>query len=178
MKRLECLEKSKELAVLHGLYDQALDLLDQLLLKYADDIDSLRLKGNIIDLKQLDREQHKTLPEDKRGSEDSKQFYEKILEIDPENPLALIDLGDYWRRKRKIELALKFYNNATTNLLNGKFYRCREEECEEGFHSKAEFLYEIGRIKDSLQCLKEGLKLCRNSDLLNELKEQIQEDLK
>jgi tetratricopeptide (TPR) repeat protein len=98
--------------------------------------------------------------------EDARTCYEKILQLDPENTVAHIDLGDYWEQKGDYDTALKLYNRAITLLKRGVFYNSYAEECEEAFWSKSELLKTVGKTDEYYLCIAEGLRLCPESELL------------
>lgn len=96
-----------------GYYDLALNILDDLLKDVPTDIASLRMKGNLLELKTLDVMEHsqKTLT----SSADylaARECYKKILEIDPRNVRAHIDLGDHYKNLNANDRALEYYKQA------------------------------------------------------------------
>ena len=169
MKRIKLLEKAKALAVLHRKYNESIEIVDYLLRHRSNDIDALRLKGNILDLQALDLMQDQSVDStDIQNLDHARTCYEKILTLDPENVVALIDMGDYWKHRENYEVASEYYNRAIELLKRGHFYSSFESECEEAFRSKAELLKYIGKTEEAFFCIAEGLRLCPDSELLSE----------
>lgn len=102
---------------LQGQYDAALEILDSLITDAAADIELLRMKGNLLELKAMDLLEHSA----KRliSSPDylaARQCYERILEIDPRNVSAHIDLGDHYKNLGAKDKALDYYSLAAGDL--------------------------------------------------------------
>jgi tetratricopeptide (TPR) repeat protein len=105
---------------LQGRYDAALEIMEGLLSKAPTDIESLRMKGNLLELKAMDLLEHSV--KKLTSSSDylaARQCYESILEIDPRNVTAHIDLGDHYRNLGAKDRALDYYKLAATHLENG-----------------------------------------------------------
>ncbi len=111
--RAERLEEAWGLGI-QGYYDAALEILEDLLGKNPIDLGSLRLKGNLLELKEMDRLEYsgkKLVSSDDYLA--ARKCYEKILEVDPLNLKALIDLGDHYRNLDANDRALEYYTEAT-----------------------------------------------------------------
>ena len=147
--RISLLEDAKFLALFDKKYDEAIFLVDRLLSERDNDIDALRLKGNILDLKALDISLPTDLETNKGFFSEAKKCYEKILEIDQNNALAMIDLGDYWAREDNYSVALKWYDNAIHVLENGIYHSSLEEEMEEAVCKRSE-LIESHKLNDKM----------------------------
>lgn len=80
LERKTILEAARSLATLEHDYEGALQRIDQILAENPEDIDALMFKGNILDL-------------DERHQE-ALRCYRYVLDIDPDNVAALIDMGD------------------------------------------------------------------------------------
>ena len=102
---------------LQGQYDAAIDVLGTLLKRHPSDIVSLRMKGNLLELKTMDRLEHsaKKLTSSSDYLE-ARRCYEKILEIDSQNVPARIDLGDHYRNLEANDKALECYREAMAAL--------------------------------------------------------------
>jgi tetratricopeptide (TPR) repeat protein len=100
-----------------GYYDTALEILEDLLEKAPTDVRSLRLKGNLLELKEMDRLEYSgkklTTSVDYLAA---RSCYERILEIDPRNVKAHIDLGDHYRVLEANDKALGYYREAAKVL--------------------------------------------------------------
>ena len=102
---------------IQGYYDAALEILEDLLKEIPLDVISLRLKGNVLELKEMHR-----LECSGRKLTSSPDYlaarvcYEMILTVDPENVRARIDLGDHYRNLDANEKALEYYSEAMIAL--------------------------------------------------------------
>jgi len=114
--RVQRLEEAWGLGV-QGYYDAALEIIDTLLQENPQDTGSLRLKGNLLELKEMDLMEYSG-----RKLISSADFvaaracYSRILEIEPDNVKAHIDLGDHYRNLGANDKALEYYRKAV-NLL-------------------------------------------------------------
>ncbi len=164
------IKEARELASIQHKYKEAIDLLETVLIDDPSDIDALILKGNILELNACRIAANSTSGEYSEVQElkkQSKKCYEKVLEIDPDNPVVLKDMGDYWEDNNQNQKALEFYNKAISLLKEGKIYKSAESELEETFWAKYELLRKEGDDEEAKKCLEEGRKLCPESTLLN-----------
>lgn len=96
-----------------GYYDAAFEILEGLLKEVPADVASLRMKGNLLELKTLEVMEHSrkrlTSSADYLAARDC---YKKILEIDPHNVRAHIDLGDHYKNLEANDRALEHYEQA------------------------------------------------------------------
>jgi tetratricopeptide (TPR) repeat protein len=102
---------------LQGYYDAALNILEELLKESPIDVVTLRMKGNLLEMKAMDLLENsgKKLT----SSTDflaARRCYEKILEIDSQNVTARIDLGDHYSALRANDKALEYYREAASVL--------------------------------------------------------------
>lgn len=113
-------------------YGSALDLIEELLTESPNDLEGLRLKGNVLEQKVLDLNEYsgKKL---NRSSEylAAQRCYEQILQLDPTNTVALIDLGDHFRNLEAFDKAFSYYERAVTLLKTGEARLGRTEEIQE-----------------------------------------------
>ena len=168
--RLNLLARSRYLAAIRKEYDKALLILEKLLAENNADLDVLRLKANILDLKSLDslESSNCTSTSLENGFETAKSYYDKILTIDPNNPPVLLDLGDYFSRKGDHTKALELFDRAISLLKAGHFWGDLEEEFEEAYFAKIELLETMGKKTESIECLAEARKNCPKSHLFSE----------
>src|SRR5688572_8917634 len=94
--RADRIEEARSLG-LQGYYDGAFEMLEDLLKEIPTDIESLRLKGNLLELKamellEISRKKFTTSADYLAA----RQCYELILEISPQDVKALIDLGEHY----------------------------------------------------------------------------------
>ena len=148
-KRFIVMDKVRSLDLLREA-PKAIRLLDQYLETVnREDIDVLRLKGNVLDI-QL-------------KFENSRQIYKHILRHCPDNTLALIDMGDAWARSDEYARAIPYYNRALRLINNGHYtsgmyvYPFKEDEFIEASKGKAEALLELKRPLAALRCLVNAL---------------------
>jgi tetratricopeptide (TPR) repeat protein len=102
---------------IQGSYEAALEILESLLEQNHLDLGSLRLKGNLLELKEMDRLEFSS--KKLIASTDyvaARGCYEKILRIDPGNVKARIDLGDHYRNLDANDKALEHYSAAVKAL--------------------------------------------------------------
>ena len=115
-----------------GYYDAALDILEGLLKENSLDVASLRLKGNLLELKEMD-----LLEYSGRRLASSPHYlaaracYEKILEVDPGNTRACVDLGDHYRNLDANDKAIGYYNEAMHALQQKPKEETWKEDVEE-----------------------------------------------
>lgn len=102
---------------IQGYYDAALEILESLLKENSSDVITLRLKGNLLELKEMD-----LLEYSGRRLASSPDYlaarvcYERILEVDPGNVRARIDLGDHYRNLDANDKAIEYYSEAVRAL--------------------------------------------------------------
>jgi tetratricopeptide (TPR) repeat protein len=116
INRSKRLEEAWGLGI-QGYYDAALELLEDLLKENSLDVRALRLKGNVLELKEMDRLEYggKKLV----SSADylaARECYEKILDLEPGYVKAYIDLGDHYRNLDANDKALEYYREAVRVL--------------------------------------------------------------
>jgi tetratricopeptide (TPR) repeat protein len=102
---------------LQGYYDAAFDILDDLLNDVSTDVASLRMKGNLLELKAFDLMEYSA--KKLTSSADylaARRCYEKILEVDSRNVKALTDLGDHYRNLDANDKAIGYYGEAMRAL--------------------------------------------------------------
>lgn len=142
------LEEIRDTAI-SGRYAEALTALEVIIGARPDHIEALRLKGNVLELKALDRAQHRAQKLLRsRDYVTARKCYEEILALAPDNTLALIDLGDHFRNLGAATKALDYYERAIALLSKGRFSWSRKEEIEEVFEHAAELYAELGRDSD------------------------------
>lgn len=91
----------------------------------------------------------------------AKEFYEKVLKIEPNNPYALIGLGDVYYKQGDKQKALKFYSVAYENS-------------KDNFDVKLKFLYSLLDLElfDQINSILEDLK---NEKLTNNQREKLKQ---
>ena len=119
-------------------YDDALRILDGLLRTVPNDLPTLRMKGNLLELKAMDLLENSS----KRltSSADymtARQCYEAILRIDKQNVRVLIDLGDHYRTLDAKDKAIEYYRGAANALQKAPTESSRKEDVEELLESVA-----------------------------------------
>jgi tetratricopeptide (TPR) repeat protein len=127
----ETLESIRNEAIGGG-YQRALERLDAMLIEKPDAVEALRLKGNILELRALDGAQYHAkkllaLPD----FVCARKCYERILELDPHNTLALADLGDHYKNLGAYDKAVSYLVRAAKLLEAGESRLSLREEAEE-----------------------------------------------
>jgi len=163
--RLLLLNKAKFLALAEN-YEEALKIVNQLLMIQPNDLDGLRLKGNLLELEiyadQYADQRKFTDLEKQTQLTLAQQCYEQILKIDPNQVLALIDLGDHWQNQSSFVESLNYYNQALNLLKQNRFYLSLEDELIESFRGKQEILRTLGKISDLRRCQEEEQAILSN----------------
>jgi tetratricopeptide (TPR) repeat protein len=142
------LEEIRDTAI-SGRYVEALASLDVIMERQPKHVEALRLKGNVLELKALDRAQYESKKLLRsRDFVAARKCYETILLLDPENTLALIDLGDHFRNLGASEKALEYYESAISLLQKGRFRWSKKEEIEDVCKHATELYAALGREAD------------------------------
>lgn len=135
---------------LEGRTDEALRLLDDMLAAEEGHVAALRLKGNILEYLALEQaERNQETPLKHPGMWEARQCYERILELDPDNTLALVDLGDHFKNLYAYVQAEDFYRRAIGLLERGVSRWSLRDEINEVFDSLVELYEETGRISQT-----------------------------
>lgn len=102
-------------------YSTALNSIEEILAEHPGNLDTLRLKGNVLEQKALDENERS--PRSLAISGDylaALACYERVLEMDPRNTLALIDLGDHYKNLDAFDQAFTYYWSAMGLLESGE----------------------------------------------------------
>ncbi len=156
--RYQQLEEIRKL-ILSASYDQAILKIQDRLLLNPEDEDALALLGNIRELLQDNFE--------------ARKCYEKILELNPNNTAAWIDLGDHYSNLDNLGKAIEMYERACELIRKGIFHAAKTMEIEHAFFGVVLALKEQNRLHEAQSYLKEGIFLEPNSDMLNSLRAKI-----
>ena len=102
---------------IQGYYDTALEILENMLKENSSDVVALRLKGNLLELKEIDRLEYsgKRLVSSAHYLA-ARECYEKILDVEPGYVKAYIDLGDHYRNLDANDKAIDYYREAVRVL--------------------------------------------------------------
>lgn len=149
-KLLRKLGSIKDAVVRTRNYDKAINELDKLLMVYPSSIDTLRLKGNILDLKASEMAYISCDSSCDAVYDEALSCYDQILSLDPDNTVAHIDKAGYWLRKQEYSLALSDCDKAINVLKAGNYFLSRKDELEEAYCYKVEILEELGKEDDAL----------------------------
>jgi len=103
-----------------------------------------------------------------------------ILQIVPDDTLALIDLGDYYKAlsKPNYRKALRYYNQALRLVDTGKFHYDKEEEFLDACEGKTDLLLTLRRPMAALRCIVDGLQQYPTSLILGKMLQKAQEQYK
>jgi len=117
---------------LQSYYSAAFEILDDLLKENSADVAALRMKGNLLELKAFEVAE---ISRDKlMTSADylaARDCYKKILELDPRNVRAHIDLGDHYRNLDANDKALEYYREAVRLLQQAPQDETWKEDAQE-----------------------------------------------
>jgi tetratricopeptide (TPR) repeat protein len=147
--RYSRLNRAKFLAMSNS-HDEAIAILNSVLADDQNDIEALRLKGNAIELREL-----QAFAANGTGGSFSDEFseagtcYEKILTVDPFNVMALIDLGTHWKNRSEIEKALKYYSQAEKLIKQRQAPDDFRDELIEVLEGQLEISEQLGEIEQS-----------------------------
>ena len=117
---------------LQGYYDAAFEILDDLLNEVSTDVVSLRMKGNLLELKAFELMEYSA--KKLTSSADylaARKCYEKILEVDSRNVKARIDLGDHYRNLDANDKAIEYYREAVRAIEQAPKDETWKEDVEE-----------------------------------------------
>ena len=135
----ETLESIRNEAIGGG-YQRALERLDAMLSEKPDELEAIRLKGNVLELRAFDGAQYHAkkllLLPDFVGA---RKCYERILELDPRNTLALADLGDHYKNLGAHKKAVSYLVQAAKLLEAGESRLGLRAEAEEMIDRVADF---------------------------------------
>lgn len=129
--RLQQLEQARSLSA-DLEHDDALRVIEGLFSEHSDDVETLRLKGNVLESRALELNEYRV--EKLMKSHDyllARECYERILRIDPRNTVAFIDLGDHYKNLDAYDKAFSFYEKAIDILRVGESRVGMKEELEE-----------------------------------------------
>jgi tetratricopeptide (TPR) repeat protein len=142
--RVCLLERAKSLS-LAGAYEEALAIVNGILRAQPQDIEVLRLKGNIIELKVLNREVSSgVLYVQDTEFAAARHCYERILTLEPFNVMALVDLGSHWKNLGEYLKAQEFYGRATNLLKAGCYTLSWKDEMKEVLEGQIEISKHLG----------------------------------
>lgn len=145
-------------------YRSALNALEVILEKCPDTIEALSLMGHILDEQALNQGAGQELLFAK-----ARRCYEKILTLLPDHPQTTIDLGDFWRRKKKYDNALEFYDKAIRLLHCEDFDSSTKDDLKDVYHEKLLILEEIGNYSEYKKTLNKAKIFFPNSKLFQKL---------
>ena len=140
------LENAQRLAMI-GHYGKAQACLDALLRKYPNHVDTLRLKGNIIELEAFADEL------DGKGDfvhspevAKARACYEQALALQPNHIGILADMGTHWKNLGNHEQALAFFDNVIAQLSDTASLSTDHDSFEEALEGKIEILQQQGDL--------------------------------
>ena len=155
-----------------GDYAESYRRLDELQRRFPDSVEPLRWKGNLLDLEALE-EMEKLGEEDVSADArlaEARRCYERILELHPNDAIALVDLGEDDERRGAFDQALERCDRALDLLNQGIFVHDVEAELESAYVLKIRALRELGRSDEGDTVRTEALKRLPNSPQLRHRK--------
>jgi Flp pilus assembly protein TadD len=126
--RVEKLEEARMLA-LESNFSAADKIISELLQDRPDDVEALRLKGNVLEQAELEKNEFAA----DRLTLSARYIaagacYEEILRLDATNTCALLDLGDHFLNLDALDQAQTYYSRALELLESGEFRTDWREE--------------------------------------------------
>ena len=143
---------------LQGSYDAALDILNELLSQDPNSIVSLRMKGNLLELKALDMTE-KTAKKLSSSTDylAARRCYDQILQLDPSNLAARLDLGDHFKNLGANDRALEYYAAAAAELKR----REKDSDWEQNVSDLLDGITQVGANAKRSDLAREIDKWCR-----------------
>lgn len=143
-KSSEILENAQRLAIT-GDYIGALARIDSVLKREPNNVEALRFKGNVIELKVFDSE----LNENNKFVRSSEMLkaricYEQALLLVPDNPGVLADLGTHWNNLGNADKAMYFFNRVIALISGLPELSSSCDDFVEALEGKIEILLEKG----------------------------------
>jgi len=131
--------------------DRALRIIDELLTSEPDDIDALLLKGHVLET---------------RGRLDlARELYERVLELEPGNVHALVDLADCDQDEGYVQRALERLEEAQARVEAGFYRTDRDGDLNEILLGKYRCFIELGRREEALAAEAYAAKVLPDSTL-------------
>jgi tetratricopeptide (TPR) repeat protein len=157
MSKTKTLLEAAKSEALAGRRQEALRIVNSILVGAPDTLDALRFKGNVIELDVFDEERNsseKFVRSDR--IQEAATCYERILAIDPSNVLALVDLGTHWKNRGDFHKALDYFDRALLLLKGGSFGQSWQDEFDEAMNGKNEIARELHEASDKQAANKRG----------------------
>ncbi|MGE0642540.1 MAG: tetratricopeptide repeat protein [Nitrospira sp.] len=131
----------------------------------STDTELLVLKGNIYD---------------SQGKfSEARKMYETVLGIEPNNILALTDLGEYFSCcKHDYRRALRYFDKALDLLESRKYHPNQESELVDVCVEKISALLSLGQPVEALKCILRGLEKFPASERLVDSLQRIQKQFR
>jgi len=160
-KNSETLKHAQRLAIT-GDYLGALARIDSVLKREPKNVEALRFKGNVIELKVFDCELNEN-NEFVRSPEilKARVCYEQALLLEPNNPGVLADLGTHWNNLGNTDKAMYFFDKVIALLSGLQGLNSTSDDFVEALEGKIEILLERGDTAEAMQ-LQQQLQLLQS----------------
>ena len=132
--------------------EDALEIVNDFLRRDPCDVEALGLKGNILEWLDAD--------------DDARKCYDEILQIDPTNARALIDIAGTYLNTDDPEACITFSNRALALLSGSYILEVQKQVFEDAIYIKVEALRDMDRKQDAIACLQEALSRVPDSEHL------------
>lgn len=164
-KSSETLEDAQRLAIA-GDYFGALAHIDSVLQREPNNVEALRFKGNVIELKVFDSELNENnkfvrSPEILKA----RACYEKVLLLEPNNPGVLADLGTHWNNLGNTDKAMYFFDRAIALLPDVPESNSSSDDFVEALEGKIEILLVLGEDENEITRLRQQLNAIRSASV-------------
>jgi tetratricopeptide (TPR) repeat protein len=156
-KSSETLEEAQRLAIT-GDYLGAIALINSVLKREPNNVEALRFKGNVIELKVF----HSELNENNKFVRSpeilkARVCYEKALLLEPNNPGVLADLGTHWNNLGNTDKAICFFDRVIALLPDLPELSSSGDDFMEALEGKIEILLARGEEVDEVTRLQQQL---------------------
>lgn len=164
-KSSETLEDAQRFAIT-GDYFGALASIDSVLEQEPNNVEVLRFKANVIELKVFDCELNENnkfvhSPEILKA----RACYEKALLLESNNPGVLADLGTHWNNMGNTDKAMYFFDRVIALLPDLPEPNSSNDDFAEALEGKIEILLTQGGNQNEITCLQQQLDAIRNTSI-------------
>lgn len=143
------LKQAQKLAI-SGDYQNASICLEKILSQTPDHIETLRFKGNILELKAFDEQLNQNIDlADSPEMREARACYEQSLALAPNHPGLLADLGTHWKNLDNADKATDYFDRALAQVLTLPHNSEIADIAMEALEGKIEILHSQGKLKEA-----------------------------
>lgn len=146
-------------------YKEAYQILEAILSEDPNHIETLELLGHILDEEALNKPLNQDLLFEK-----AKLCYERILDLNPNQIQANIDLADYYKRNKEFNKALQFYNKSIVLICSKiNLDESLKDDLKDVYREMIFLLEEMGDVVQLKSCLEKALELFPESNFFTSI---------